>query len=481
MKELYSAIYEAGEFWREENKEERIITKGVRQGETETKIPLPSVKDIADTLNRLCHFRFIGSGEDTDKYLLYVYNLDTGLYVSSGDLFNRLCYKFDTRLKSNHFREVHILLRTMTKTVKPFDNPNLIPVYNGVFDLKTRTLLNFSPRYAITSKIKTPYNAEAKKPILGGWFDFDEWLSSIACGDKEIVTLLWQVMNEAINPNRTRGKLAILLGDGNNGKGTFQQLLINLIGADKVATLRPDQFDGHRLASLAGKVCNIGDDISNKYIDEISDLMSIVTGDPISINPKHVNPFELSLKLFCLFSGNALPSVRNKSQGWYRRLCIIPFNADFNGGIERPEIKNEFLKDNELLEWVLYQILHLPEFDSFIVPKVVQEELDKYKLDNDPILTWVTQFYIPNSWHDMAHVPLFIAKEELKDFLEDMGYDRPNISNFGRKMIKRLEEQTANTYELKSAKVSSFDYGTLDPLGFRSERLRNTTYGINKK
>ncbi|CRH90288.1 phage/plasmid primase%2C P4 family%2C C-terminal domain [Chlamydia trachomatis] len=288
-------------------------------------------------------------------------------------------------------------------------------------------------------------------------------------------------MNEAINPNHTRGKLAIMLGDGNNGKGTFQSLLINLIGVDKVATLRPDQFEGHNLASLAGKVCNIGDDISNKYIDEVSDLMSVVTGDMITINPKHQQPFELSLKLFCLFSANELPRGRNKSKGWYRRLCIIPFNADFNGQKERPEIKNEFLKDKELLEWVLFRILNLPAFDKFIEPKAVQKELAQYKLDNDPILTWVTEFYIPNNWHKMKHVPLFIARNHLREFLEDMGYNKPNLGNFGKKTIKHLEEQTTNKYELKGAKTDPIDFGTLDPLGFQRDRIKNTTHGISKK
>lgn len=449
MKELYNAIYLAGELWREEHKEERTIQKGVRAGETETKIPMPKPKDVADILYKLCHFTFIGTGTDTDKYLLYIYNLDTGLYIASQDLFNRLCVKFDTRLKSGSFKEIHILLRTMVKTVKPFDNPNLIPVSNGVFDLKSKQLLEFSPQYAITSKIKTAYNPVARKPILAGWFDFDKWLDSIACGDVEVVALLWQIMNEAINPNRTRGKLAILLGDGNNGKGTFQSLLINLIGVDKVSTLRPDQFEGHQLSSLAGKVCNIGDDISNKYIDEVSDLMSIVTGETITINPKHLQPFELSLKLFCLFSGNDLPRVRNKSQGWYRRLCIVPFNADFNGQVERPEIKNEFLKDRELLEWVLFRILNMPAFDKFIEPKVVQEELKKYKKENDYLVAFVEDDYTERGLHLITRVPLKWIKSEYITFLAENDLSANIPYGFGKYFVKSLENHTGDRYSLK--------------------------------
>lgn len=61
----------------------------------------------------------------------------------------------------------------------------------------------------------------------------------------------------------------------------------------------------------------------------------------------------------------------------------MPFNADFNGTVERPEIKDDFIKNKVLLEWVLYEILNMAEFDKFIEPKAVKDMLDEYKEDND--------------------------------------------------------------------------------------------------
>ncbi len=246
----------------------------VNEGKKNEKIviPIPEVSTVAKYLRQVCHFAFISTGDSSDKSPLYLYHYDKGIYTDSADLFNKLCAKFDSRLKPRAWADIRAFIRTTTRIYKPFSDHTRIPVANGVFNLKTKQLEPFSPNFVITSKIRTAYNGAARKPILEGWFDFEQWLKIITCGDDEIYALLWQIMNEAINPNRTRGKLAILLGDGNNGKGTFQSLLMNLIGADKVATLRPDQFEGHNLASLSGKVCNIGDDISNRYIDdEVSD------------------------------------------------------------------------------------------------------------------------------------------------------------------------------------------------------------------
>lgn len=53
MKELFSALYEAGELWREENKEIKEITRGDRKGEIEEKIPVPAIEDVQKHLENI--------------------------------------------------------------------------------------------------------------------------------------------------------------------------------------------------------------------------------------------------------------------------------------------------------------------------------------------------------------------------------------------------------------------------------------------
>lgn len=469
MAELYNLLYQLGGAWRKENA--YIVNEGQKNERTVT--PQPNVSTVAKVLKKHCYFTFIGEGAISDVSKLYIYHLDLGYYVSSDDIFRKLLLKYDNRLTSHRFfNELIAYIRTETKIQPPLSDYRYIPVANGVYNIKTKQLEKFSPKFIITSKIKTYYNPFAEKPILGGWFDFDKWLDTLTCNDKELVTLLWQVMNEAINPNRTRKKMVLLVGDGNNGKGTFQALLENLIGRENISNLKPDQFGKEfYLGALEGKVCNIGDDISNKYLDEVSDLMSIVSGDPVQVNKKGKQPIEARFKLLCIFSGNDLPSARNKTAGWYRRLCIIPFNADFNGETERPEIKDEFIRDKTLLEWVLFQILNMADFDKFIEPKAVQEMLTEYQNNNDYIKVWVENYYIPNGWHEVNHVPMFIARNKLKEFAEDIGIDKPKLGQFGKNVVSELEKQTTNRYNIGNGTTKKEFYGTLDPNGFYGNKF----------
>lgn len=476
MEELYNLLQQLGSAWRQDNT--YIVNEGQKNERTVT--PLPNVSTVAQVLEKHCYFTFIGDGEISDVSKLYIYHLDLGYYVSSDDIFRKLVLKYDNRLTSHRFfNELVAYIRTDTKIQPPLSDYKYIPVSNGVYNIETKQLEDFNPDFIITSKIKTSYNPLAKKPILGGWFDFDKWLNTLACNDNELVTLLWQVMNEAINPNRTRKKMVLLVGDGNNGKGTFQALLENLIGRENISNLKPDQFGKEfYLGALEGKVCNIGDDISNKYLDEVSDLMSIVSGDPVQVNKKGKQPIEARFKLLCIFSGNDLPSARNKTTGWYRRLCIIPFNADFNGETERPEIKDEFVKDKDLLEWVLFRILTMADFDKFIEPKAVKEMLTEYKNSNDYVRVWVENYYIQNGWHEVNHVPMFIARNKLKEFAEDMGIDKPKLGQFSKAVISELQRNTGNEYKAKNGTTRREFYDILDPNGFHRDRFVKGIWGI---
>src|SRR5699024_12354856 len=96
----------------------------------------------------------------------------------------------------------------------------LIPVKNGVFNLKTRKLEPFTPEYVFTTKIETPYIYNLENPIIDDW-DIECWLNSIACDDKEIVKLLCQVINDSIQGNYSRNKVILLVDDVIHGNGSF--------------------------------------------------------------------------------------------------------------------------------------------------------------------------------------------------------------------------------------------------------------------
>ena len=456
MNELKQLVALRGEHWRNDPKHQYEDRK---TKEIKAYKPIPA--QTAGELLKLCSFVLIGKGK-SDKSPLYLYNPETGLYTDSDDMIDALIYAFDSRLDVNTYQKVKHIIRIKSELKEQLSSKELLAVGNGILNKETKELHPFSPEYIITSKIATAYNPSVKLPTFSGKFNFNDWLKEIACNDDEVITLLWQVMNEAINPLQTRGKLVILTGKGNNGKGTFQDLLKNLVGEGNYSTLRPEQFKGFELGSLIGKTLNIGDDIENSFLPEVSNLKTITSGDALTINEKYGRVYELELKLLCMFSANEIPKTKDRTNGWYRRLCIIPFDADFNGKKENKAIKQVYLKDKQLLEWVLVQIVNMKPFDKFIEPKRVTMQLKKYKKDNDIIQAFVEDIYIPNGWHECTAVPIWFIKEHLETYVADNEITtQKRIQNISGNVIRVLRELTGSEYGKERTRVEKADYQIL--------------------
>ena len=451
--ELHWRLFKIGEQWRIEN------TKIDKDGNE--KIPIMNFTTVSSTLKHNIPMKLTGETEDTS--IIYSYNFSEGIYTSQEAYINRAIAKLEYRFDPRKYTQVHKFLKTQLPYMKKLENKNLIAVNNGVFNKVNKKLEPFNPNYFITSKLATNYNTSAINNYLvirDNYFDVDKWFLSIANGDEELVKVLWEIVNEATNPNHTREKMAILYGEGNNGKGTFQTMLINLIGIENISTLTPHEFSGEfKLEMLQGKVCNIGDDISNKYLDDMSNLMSIVTGDPVAVNRKGKSVITARFKLFNLFSANKLPKVRNKSQGTYRRLLIVPFNADFNGQVQDRRIKDEYLKNSTILEYILYTALHL-DFEKFSNPRATERMLEEYKEDNDYIYSFVKDWYIHRNLPSVGRVPLPLVKSEFYNYLSSNYFDYKITGSFGKDIVTHLNmyyKEDGYKYKIERAKIRTDD------------------------
>ncbi|QWH59854.1 DNA primase [Bacillus mycoides] len=350
---------------------------------------------------------------------LAMYLPEEGIYTQNATVIKRVISWLEPKLNNTKAEEVIYHLTNTAEVKEKTNSRYLIPVQNGVFNLKTKTLEPFTADYVFTTKIATPYYENPVNPVIDGW-DVVSWVKSIACGDLEIENLLWQVMNDALNGNYSRRKAIFLIGEGNNGKGTFQELIMNLIGIKNIATLKVNEFDERfRLSVLEGKTAVIGDDVpANVYIDDSSNFNSVVTGDMVSVEFKNRPIYNTVFRCSVIQSTNGMPKFKNKTNGTIRRIVIVPFKADFNGKAENFKIKDEYIKNEQVLQFVLYKAINM-DFEKFDIPKVSLQELEVFKQDNDPVLDFKLSVF--DEW-GIQEVPKYIVYGFYKNFCHENGY-----------------------------------------------------------
>jgi putative DNA primase/helicase len=368
----------------------KMIEDWEQNGKKGLKPTVINTLTCAKILNDFCVFVMLN---DQDNTPLSVYKADEGIYTNSSLYIDRLVGWLEPQHNEFKTNEVKYYLKRNARVQDKTNEPFLIPVNNGIYNKKTGELEEFTPDYVFTTKISTNFNSNVNSPVINGW-EFNEWLSSIACNDEEIIKLLWQVIADSLNGNHTRGKAIFFTGSGSNGKGTFQDLIQNLIGRKNIAALKIKDFDDkHAMSELVGVTCVIGDDNApGDYVDDSSNFKSVITGDIVRVEEKYVKAYNDSFKCTVIQSTNGLPRFKDTTGALYERLLIVPFDASFKGVTKNRDIKNKYIADKRVLEYILYHALQL-DFEDFINPSKSIDALHEYKIDNDPIYEFKNEVF----------------------------------------------------------------------------------------
>ena len=187
---------------------------------------------------------------------------------------------------------------------------------------------------------------------------------------------------------------------GSNGKGTFLELLRHLVGVDRVATLSMSGFGKPFLPpSLLDCFAVLSDE--NKvgdFMRDASTLKAWVTHDWVDIDVKYDRMKTVKGRGLCVFCVNELPSSKDKSESLYRRFVPIPFLKRYFGADKNPAIKNDYVKQPEVLEYVAHKALMMDLDDEFIMPEVCEKLLSEIRLENDPVLQFAEEFFDRFVW-----------------------------------------------------------------------------------
>ena len=334
----------------------------------------------------------------SDYEVLAIYEKDganKGTYSTDLDEFATMARKYNYSIKEKDISEIMAALRSMVPHRRRTDAVNLIPVNNGIFNYESKTLLPFDPKYVFISKSHVDYVDHAKNPIIINdedhtrW-DVRSWMNSLS-DDPDVVNLLWQILGAIIRPNVAWDKSAWLYSTrGNNGKGTLCELMRNLCGPGSYAKISLKDFsEDFMMEPLTHASAIIVDENDvGTYIDRAANLKAVETGDVITINRKFKAPIAYQFKGFMVQCLNEFPKAKDRSESFYRRQIFIPMTKNFQGH-ERKYIKQDYLHRPDVLQYVLYYLLHDTNYYKLDVPKACKATMEDYKAFNDPIRQFV--------------------------------------------------------------------------------------------
>lgn len=387
-----------------------VLENQLRSKGTGFKIPetltFDQIASLMAALYPIARISCAGLSADTEYDLLAIYvpdGDDAGTYVTYKEVFYKLARRFNRRLNSREFDEIMNVLRTLVPRKTRCMDRDLIAVNNGIFNYETKELSPFTPELVFMTKSHVDYNPCAVNVLIHNdddntdW-DVESWMNELS-DDPEIVELLWQILGAIIRPHVRWNKSAWLYSEsGNNGKGTLCELMRSLCGDTAYAAIPICDFaKDFALEPLTHSTAIIVDENDvGTFIDKAANLKAVITNDVIPINRKFKTPISYQFYGFMVQCLNEFPRIRDKSDSFYRRQLFIPFDKCFTGK-ERKYIKDDYLHRKEVLEYVMYKVLHM-NYYTLSEPASCASVLAEYKEFNDPIRQFFEEVEYQFKW-----------------------------------------------------------------------------------
>jgi len=280
------------------------------------------------------------------------------------------------------------------------ENLDLVPVQNGILNIKTKELLNFSPDYRFFNKLKVDYNPKLYNESI------NEFFKTILL-EKDI-PIIQEIFGYALHRDYFIHKSFMFNGKGRNGKGVTLNLMEKLIGKDNCCdlTLKDMEKDEFTLCRLHNKMLNISGDINNSKIYENGSFKKLTGGDTITARRKFKTDIHFKNYAKMIFACNELPDFHDDSDGNWLRWILIDFPFQFkpkneynkltdiekiekNIRLANPSIIDELTTDENmtvLLNWALIGLERLYKNNEFSFSESVKQ---RWKMKSNNLLLFV--------------------------------------------------------------------------------------------
>lgn len=271
---------------------------------------------------------------------------------------------------------------------------NLLNLANGTLDLDTYSLRAHERADMLTHCLGYGYDPAAQCP---------RWLQFLAevlvkedgrTPDTELAALFQEAVGYALTIETRYEAMFWLSGGGANGKSTALGVVGALLGGlamslDLGALGRPDA--SYYLARIGGaRVVFSTEAGKGGAADDI--LKRLASGEPIPARPIRGEPITIRPVAKLFWALNEKPSVKDTSDGFWRRLRLIPFYRQFAEHERDTALAGKLREELPgVLNWALEGLKRLRTNGRFTDAAAVRKEIKDYRTEQNAVALWLNE------------------------------------------------------------------------------------------
>lgn len=318
--------------------------------------------------------------------------------------------------------EAHVVA-LLSRALKPIDGDQFDVAYaafgNRLIDLDTlQDGGEASPQKLTRMHSDVQFDPEATCPL------YKQFLNDVL-PDPQEQAFLQQYTGYLLEPSFKANAFLVIKGGGRNGKSVYLNLVTKLLGKLNVSSSKIESLaSDFGLAPLVNKRANLSSEGQAANFDT-AEIKAICSGDAVTINAKNKSQYTTNLKTKFIFMTNNMPVTTDTSDGFSRRLNILPFQVQIP--MEKVDVDLERKLTGELsgiLNWALSGLSDLRQNNfNFTISDSMREAKERYMLYSRPVERFVKSCLVKSV---NSKLTLKYLREQYGQWLKQEG-----ISNMG--------------------------------------------------
>ncbi len=322
----------------------------------------------------------------------------------------------------------------VSEAILPAPEPRrniLINLRNGTFEITAgrQRLREHRPEDFLTYQLPFEYDPEAKCPL------FRKYLWDVL-PDLDCRKILAEFMGFIFTTNLKIEKALFLYGTGSNGKSVFFDVMNAVIGRENISSYSLQTLtreNSYERADISTKLLNYSTEINEKM--DVDMFKKLASREPVQARHIYGHPFTMSdYSCKLIFNCNVLPTEIERTNAFFRRLLIIPFNRVFMESEQNINLAQEIIASelSGVFNWILGGLNRLLEQERFTESEVVRQQMEEYRKESDSVALFLDDRGI--GFGIDKTIPLSVMYLDYANFCKEFGFSPLSVI----KMSKRL-------------------------------------------
>ena len=266
--------------------------------------------------------------------------------------------------------------------------------------------------------------------------------------DEEIKTMMF--IQEWLGYSLVQGnrlhKNLIMIGEGRNGKGVFQEVWAAMLGEQNISKNDLSAINNTQTIGMTkNKLVNFSYDLEAGQQLDTGVVKSATSGETVMANEKYKDPYFFTFTAKLVIACNDLPYIKNSGFAIRERFYVLPFTRCFTEEERDPDLKEKIIKNEMevIFNWAVTGLKRLLTRGHFDAPERCIISMQNYIMDNDTVQFWIEQEEMKADG-DKNFVKGNVLYKYYREFCIDANYKPLSMGVFYKQLVSKGYQKTAS-------------------------------------